>query len=105
MRFYAIVGRGKMRICARLVFDEDIGRRVKTDSRILLSAGNAVQVCFSVISSGKEGKVFKALLNVELTARRYFCKQTCRMSETQQNTHGRTNQINIYVPPLFGSVP
>lgn len=38
MRFYAIVGRGKMRICARLVFDEDIGRRVKTDSRLLLSA-------------------------------------------------------------------
>lgn len=27
------------------------------------------------------------------------------MSETQQNTRSLTNQINIYVPPLFGSVP
>lgn len=27
------------------------------------------------------------------------------MSETQQNTRSRTNQINVYVPPLFVSVP
>lgn len=50
-------------------------------------------------------KSFQGLLNVELTARRYVRKQTCRMSETQQNTRSRTNQINVYVPPLFVSVP